>query len=253
MNSFDEDTPAIEAKNLRVTLDDHDILENISFSIPQGSTTAIIGPNGAGKSILVKSILRLIPKSGGEVKIFGTDHKQYRKVAPLVSYIPQYLDFDRDFPLTVEGLFTLKSGRPLGMTTVERERMKDLLHLVGMADHIHKKISVLSGGQLQRTLIAYSLMDHPKLLFMDEPSAGIDVHGQETIYSLLKRIQEEEHITMVLVSHELDIVMQYASQVLCLNKELLCAGIPKKVLTNEILERMYGVQVGHVTHGHPKH
>ncbi|MEX1112536.1 MAG: metal ABC transporter ATP-binding protein [Candidatus Andersenbacteria bacterium] len=253
MKAVDSNTPALAVKDLSVVLDGYPILENISFTIPQGSTAAIIGPNGAGKSVLVKSILRLIPKAKGEVEILGINHRNYRKAAALVSYIPQYLDFDREFPLTVEGLFALKSARPLGMTEVERERMHTLLRMVGMKEHLHKKLSALSGGQLQRTLIAYSLMDHPKILFMDEPSAGIDVQGQETIYSLLERIQKEEHLTMVLVSHELDIVMQYADQVLCLNKELLCAGIPKKVLTNEILERMYGTPVGHVAHGHAKH
>ena len=182
------------------------------------------------------------------MRIFGINHEQYRRAASLVSYIPQQPEFDRDFPLTVEGLFSLKSARPIGMTSVEKERMNDLLDLVNMKPHLHKKISTLSGGQLQRILIAYSLMDHPKMLILDEPSAGIDIQGQETVYALLERIQAEERLTMLLVSHELDVVMQYADQALCLNQKLLCAGIPRKVLTNEILERMYGTPVGHIAH-----
>jgi ABC-type Mn2+/Zn2+ transport system ATPase subunit len=240
----------LEVKNLSVIIDDHTLVDNISFTVDVGSITAIIGPNGAGKSILVKALLGLINKTKGSVKFFGTDHERYREVAPLISYIPQYLAFDRDFPLTVRGLFALKSPQPLGMAGPEITRMKELLAMVNLTPHLDDRLSTLSGGQLQRALIAYSLMDHPKLLILDEPSAGIDISGQETIYELLRRIQTEEHLTMVLVSHELDVVMQYADQVLCLNKELLCAGVPSEVLSPALLEKMYGTQLKHLSHGH---
>lgn len=250
MTNSNSEPAALEVKNLVVDIAGHRIVKNISFSVPAGSTTAIIGPNGAGKSVMLKSILRLIPKTKGEVKIFGIPHEQYRRVAANISYIPQHFEYDREFPLTIYGLFTLKSPRPLGMTAGEKNRMHELLEKVGMENQLHQKISDLSGGQLQRVLIAYSLMDHPKLLILDEPSAGIDVKGQETIYALLQRIKQEEELAMILISHELDIVMQYADQVLCLNQKLLCAGIPRKVLTNEILEKMYGTPVGHFPHTH---
>lgn len=250
MDEITPDAPPLEVKNLSVSLAGHNIIDNISFTVPAGSTTAIIGPNGAGKSILLKSILRLIPKDSGEVKIFGINHDQYRKVAKKISYIPQKFHFDHDFPLTIRGLFALKSTRLIGISDEEGQRRDELLHTVGMKEFLDKKISHLSGGQLQRVLIAYSLMDRPKILILDEPSAGIDVQGQETIYVLLNRIQKKEKLTMVLVSHELDVVMQYAQQVLCLNKQLLCAGIPNKVLTNEILENMYGTPIGHYHHEH---
>lgn len=243
-------TPVLDVKNLSVIIGEHTIVDNISFSVEAGSITAIIGPNGAGKSILVKALLGLIPKTKGAVKFFGTEHEKYREIAALISYIPQYLAFDRDFPLTVRGLFALKSAQPLGMSAAETARMKELLAMVNLTSHIDHRLSTLSGGQLQRTLIAYSLMDHPKLLILDEPSAGIDISGQETIYELLRRIQTDEHLTMVLVSHELDVVMQYADQVLCLNKELLCAGVPSEVLSPDLLEKMYGTQLKHLTHPH---
>lgn len=241
---------AVRVTNLSVTLDSHPILERLSFSVPTGQTTAIIGPNGAGKSILLKAILRLLPKQEGEVTIFGVPHEHYRKIAHAISYIPQRLSFDRAFPLTVHGLFALKSRRIIGMSHEEEERMHHLLDLVGMRKYLTHKISTLSGGQVQRVLIGYSLMDRPKLLILDEPSAGIDVQGQDTVYTLLQRIQKSEHLTLLLVSHELEIVMQYASQVLCLNRKLLCAGVPREVLSNELLEQMYGSPVGHFAHTH---
>ena len=246
----DTTAPAMRVTNLTVALEEHRILDNISFTVPTGETTAIIGPNGAGKSVLLKAILKLLPKESGTVEIFGIPHERYQEIAPLVSYIPQKLLFDRTFPLTVGGLLSLKSPRPLGMTSTEAARLASLLQLVGMADYQHRKISTLSGGQMQRVLLAFSLMDHPKLLILDEPSAGIDVQGQETIYNLLRRIQEQEHLTLLLVSHELEIVMQYATQVLCLNRKLLCAGAPREILSNELLQQMYGAPISHFAHHH---
>jgi ABC-type Mn2+/Zn2+ transport system ATPase subunit len=244
------DAPALDVRDVTVELDGHTIIENISFTQERGTTTAIIGPNGAGKSVLLKAILRLLPIKKGEVRIFGHDHRNYREVAPLLSYIPQAVDFDRTVPLTVRGLFTLKSPRLFGMSRAEEERMRHLLNLVGAAHLIDRRLSVLSGGQLQRVLLAGSLMDKPRLLLLDEPASGIDAQGQETIYPLLARIQKEERLTLLIISHELQIVMEYADQVLCLNKQLLCVGLPHKVLTNETLQRMYGTPVGHFEHHH---
>lgn len=243
-------SPALEVSDLTVELGGHTVIDNISFTVPAGSTTAIIGPNGAGKSVLLKTILRLLPKTSGHVHLFGTEHEKYQQVAPLISYIPQVISFDRTFPLTVQGLFSLKSSRPLGMSQTESGRAAELLDMVGASHLADHRVSVLSGGQLQRVLLAYSLMDQPKILLLDEPAAGIDVQGQETVYPLLARIQKEEGLTMVIVSHELQIVVEYANQVLCLNKKILCSGIPHKVLTNETLRQMYGAPISHFSHNH---
>lgn len=239
---------ALEVKNLSVSLAGHHILEDITFSVHVGSATAIIGPNGAGKSVLVKAILRLIPKSHGKVTIFGTPHEKYRRVARQISYVPQRINIHRDFPLTVKGLFALKSRRGFGTATADRQRAHALLETTGIVSHENRRLSELSGGQLQRVMLAYSLMDKPRLLILDEPSAGIDVAGQETIYALLKRIQQEQQLTLVLISHELDIVMAYADQVLCLNRKLLCAGVPNEVLSQEMINEMYGAPTRHFHH-----
>lgn len=239
---------ALDVKNLSVTLAEHKILDDVTFSVPVGSTCAIIGPNGAGKSVLVKAILRLVPKVSGEVTIFGTPHEKYRRVARQISYVPQRTNIHRDFPLTVHGLFALKSRQALGSSAADRARAQALLQTTGIASHEHRRLSELSGGQLQRVMLAYSLMDHPRLLILDEPSAGIDTAGQETIYALLKRIQRDQHLTLVLVSHELDVVMEYADQVLCLNRKLLCSGIPSQVLSQEMLNEMYGTPTRHFHH-----
>jgi zinc transport system ATP-binding protein len=243
-----DSVPALDVQSVFVELSGHAVINNISFTQAAGTTTAIIGPNGAGKSVLLKTILRLLPKKSGRVRIFGHDHQNYRRVAPLVSYIPQAVDFDLAFPLTVHGLFALKSPRLFNMSVSEQQRMMRLLELIGAVHLADRRLNVLSGGQMQRVLLAYSLMDRPKLLLLDEPAAGIDTQGQETIYPLLRRIQREEHLTLLIVSHELQIVMEYADQVICLNKEIVCSGLPHKVLTNETLQQMYGTPVGHFAH-----
>jgi zinc transport system ATP-binding protein len=243
-------TPAVEAKGLTVSLGGHHIIDSVSFSIPEGQTTAIIGPNGAGKSVLLRALLRLVPKEEGEVLLFGVPHERYQEVAHLISYIPQHFPIDPNFPLTVRDFFALKSSRRLGFTSTDEESMQTLLTLTGLEHKATVPLRTLSGGQLQRVLLAYSLMDKPKLLFLDEPSAGIDIQGQETIYALLKRIQQERGVTMVLVSHELEIVLNYSQQVLCLNKKLLCSGVPREVLSNEMLQEMYGTQLGYFSHKH---
>jgi ABC-type Mn2+/Zn2+ transport system ATPase subunit len=243
-----KETSALTVKDLTVELDSHTILESLNFSVESGTTTAIIGPNGAGKSILFKTILGLVPKKSGTIHIFGNNHEKYHQVAPFLSYIPQRLDFDPTFPLTVAGLFSLKSKQLIGNSTNDKHRIAHLLHTVKAAHLLNQRLGTLSGGQLQRILLAYSLMDNPRLLLLDEPAAGIDTQGQETIYPLLARIQKEKNLTMIIISHELHVVMQYANQVLCLNKTILCSGQPSHILSNETISEMYGTPMGHFNH-----
>jgi zinc transport system ATP-binding protein len=243
-----EEPNALTIKDLTVELDNHTILKSLNFSVKSGTTTAIIGPNGAGKSILFKTILSLIPKKEGTIHIFGENNENYHKVAPFLSYIPQRLDFDPTFPLTVTGLFSLKSKQFIGNSAEDKRRILRLLHTVQSAHLLDQRLGTLSGGQLQRILLAYSLMDNPKLLLLDEPAAGIDTQGQETIYPLLARIQKENNLTLCIISHELHVVMQYADQVLCLNKTILCSGQPSHILSNETISEMYGTPMGHFTH-----
>ncbi len=246
-------SPALSIDQLSVVLNNHQILNDISLTVNTGETAAVIGPNGAGKSVLLKTILRLNPKRSGKIQIFGIPHENFSAVAPLLSYIPQRLNFPDNFPLTVQGLFSLKSRRRLGLKPDELSRAKHLLNEVAMLDFLPAPLSSLSGGQLQRVLIAYSLMDSPRLILMDEPVSGVDVQGQETVYNLLARLQSEHHLTLVLVSHELDVVVRFATQVICLNQKLFCTGAPHQVLSDDVLEQMYGTPVAHHVHMNHDH
>lgn len=235
---------ALDVHHLTVDLGGRRVLDDLSLSVAEGETAAIIGPNGAGKSVLLKAILRLIPKTSGEVRMFGIPHETYAKIAPLVSYVPQFVTVDRNFPLTVEEFMSLKG---YGGT----ERRGHCLQLVGAEDFRHARLGTLSGGQLQRAFLAFSLVDHPRLLFLDEPSSGIDVGAEETIYNLIRRVSAEERMTVILVSHDIDIVAGFAQHVFCLNRQLLCSGPPAAVLTEATLRRAYGPHVGVYAH-HPE-
>lgn len=234
---------ALDVHHLTVELGGRRVLEDLSLSVDEGETVAIIGPNGAGKSVLLKAILRLLPKHSGEVRIFDIPHEEYARIAPLVSYVPQFIAVERSFPLTVDELFSLKRAR-------DAARRVHCLEVVGAEKLRRARLSTLSGGQLQRVFLAFALVDRPRALFLDEPSSGIDIGAEETIYNLIRRVSREEKMTVVLVSHDIDIVAGFAQHVFCVNRQLLCSGPPAAVLTEETLRRAYGPDVGVYTH-HP--
>ncbi len=230
-----------EVKNLSVKLDEQPILKNISFPVEKGDIVAIIGPNGAGKTTLLRAILGIIPYQGEIIW----------HLSPKIGYVPQRFDFDHTYPLTVEELFLLK-GRQSFWLPNKNQRLeveKALSHTQVQALK-NKKIGQLSAGQLQRVFIAYALYGQPDLLLFDEPTAGIDIGAEMTIYGLLKEVSQELNLTMLLVSHELNIVYQYASQVVCINQQLSCFGIPRQVLSPEQLQLLYGKHTSFYEHNH---
>lgn len=235
---------ALDVHHLTVKLGGRMVVDDISLSVEEGETVALIGPNGAGKSVLVKAILRLLPKTAGDVRIFGTPHENYQKIAPMVSYVPQSIAIERTFPLTVEEFFFLKRE-------IDQKRRAHCLKIVGAQGLGRQRLGTLSGGQLQRVFLAFALVDRPRILFLDEPSSGIDVGSEETIYNLIRRVSAEEKMTVVLISHDIDIVAGFAQHVFCINRQLLCSGPPAAVLTEETLRRAYGPHVGVYPH-HPE-
>ncbi len=207
------------------------VFKNVSFSLRKGGVLAIVGPNGAGKTMLLKSLLGLMPYSG--LISWQNDIK--------IGYVPQHVAIDFALPLTVKEFFALRAKH---FWFVEKEFVGHLEHelkAVGLSQEFLKRpLSELSAGQLQRVLIAWSLVGHPDVLLFDEPTSGIDVGGEETIYSLLHHLQDERNIAIIIVSHDLHVVYHYANDVLCLNKEMVCHGAPHDVLTQEQLKKLYG-------------
>ena len=224
----------LKVKNLNVKLDGEEIIKDLSFEVKEREVLVILGPNGAGKTTLLRTLLGLVPYTG-EISWATED----------ISYLPpqEFLGRKDLPPLSVEDFFKFKN--------VSSKKILKILKQVGLdASTLKKRFWTLSTGQFQRMIIAWALVDEPSVLLFDEPTVGIDVGGQETIYSLLHKFWEERNLTILLVTHDLSIVWEHAKNVLCLNRRMLCYGVPRKVLTPKHLEQLYGTGIKFYEHRH---
>lgn len=231
--------PILVVENLGVKFDNNEVLKNLNFFVQKEDVLAIVGPNGSGKSVLFRALLGLIPYSGNIRWSPGLK----------IGYVPQKFNIDKDLPLSVEEFLKFKEKNI--------EKIISTLKSVGITDEHHvehhllkERIGWLSGGQIQRVLIAWSIIDNPDVLLFDEPTAGIDVGGEETIYNLLKKLKDERGFTFLLISHDLNIVYKYANNVICINKEMVCYGEPNTVLDPTSLAKLYGGEAGFYKHEH---
>ncbi len=223
----------LQVNNLTVELDHQTILDRLTFSVKQGDIVSILGPNGAGKTVLLKCLLGLLPYHGEII---------WRKGIKL-GYVPQRLPFIKDIPLSVREFFALKQ--------VSDQVIERILSDVGLDYHfLEHKMSDLSSGQFQRLLIAWSLVGKPDVLLFDEPTTGIDIGGEESIYTLLDNLKNDWFLAMLLVTHDLNVVYQFSNHVICLNKKTTCIGPPNEVLTPESLQKLYGGGIKYYTHRH---
>ncbi len=228
----------IVVKNLTYKFGDFIALDNITFVIEQGDMMAIIGPNGSGKTTLLKNIIGIYEPTAGNVKIFG---KQPHQIIKSIGYVPQKFEFDRDIPITVYEFMALEK---CGEAKHSRSNIHRALGEVGLHNIENSKLGELSGGQFQRVMIAKALLHEKEILIFDEPSTGIDIVGEQTIYDLIKKINQERGTTCLIVSHELNVVNKYANKVICLNKKMICSGAPETVITPENLKQLYGIGAG---------
>lgn len=197
--------PIVEVKNLSVTLGRQRILRGVSFAIDQGESVAVTGANGSGKTVLIKSMLGILPHQGEVIWKEGIK----------VGYVPQKIDADRSVPLNARALLRAKSR----VIHSSQQDIDETVGRVGLSDEIlSEQISHLSGGQFQRTLIAFALIGKPDIIFFDEPTASIDEPGEEHIYDLIHRLRHEANITVVVVSHDQSFVDRYADEVLLLDR-----------------------------------
>jgi len=230
----------LKVENLSVQFDGNKILEDLSFEVKKGDITAVIGPNGAGKTVLFRALLGLVPYSG---EIIWQENIK-------VGYVPQRFIVERDLPLSVKEFLSYK-GSKNKITEVLKWvgfQTKDEHHLIHHL--LNLPLGVLSGGELQKVLIAFALLGNPKVLLFDEPTTAVDIGGEETIYNLLKKLRDEHDLTVIFISHDIHVVYQYASNVLCLNREKICFGPPHQALNADELKKLYGTEIGIVEHSH---
>jgi zinc transport system ATP-binding protein len=232
---------ALEIKNLSINLGGIDVLENINFSLEKGEIAALVGPNGAGKSTLIKAVLGIVPYKG-EIKILGRVNK--RKSLYKVGYVPQYFSFDLEFPLTVKEFLSFNPKLQ------DKREIDKALKEVEMFEHKDNKLAKLSGGQKQRILIAQAILSDPELLFLDEPTTGIDASGKKGFYEIIEHLNKVHGTTIVMSSHELSMVYKYADKVICLKQKMYCSGDPNKTITKDILAKLYGKDSELKPHSH---
>ena len=213
------------------------VLDNISFTIDEGDILGIIGPNGAGKTTLFSCMLGLLDDYTGTIKILGDDIKKKNgKVFKSIGYIPQKKTIEQNFPATVEEIVSL------GITTIgktSKEKIALALETVGLLAQKDRRVGELSGGQQQRVLIAKAMVNNPKLLILDEPVTGIDLEMQNRFYSLLKKLNQENKITIIWASHDLDAVNRFATSVACINRSMFFHGKTYEFFENPDLLKAY--------------
>lgn len=218
---------ALEVSGLTVRFGERTVLEKLSFEVPSGSTLAVIGPNGSGKTVLFKALIDAVSFEGSVAWAPGTR----------IGYVPQKLDIERDLPLSGADLLAARAD----VGRLARSEIGRVLSLVELSvEAAAQPIGTLSGGQFQRLLLAFALMGRPSVLLFDEPTAGVDEPGQEEIYALFRRLQSEERLTLLLISHELSLVYRYADTVLCLSRRRAWLGPPVSILTPERLGEAWG-------------
>ena len=242
---------AVEVRDLRVKFGDTEVLRGVNLRVPQGQIVALIGPNGSGKTTLLRCLLGL-QKYSGEVRIFG--ERDLAKSLPRVGYVPQKLALERSFILSVREFLALRLRATRHWFFMSRRRLDDLIKpalvQIGVEELLDRPIAQLSGGQLQRVLIAYALLSKPDLLLLDEPTAGVDTPGEETFYDLIAHVQRQYKLTVILVSHDLSMVYSHASRVYALNGVICCEGPPEQVMNAESLKQAYGIHATPYAHHH---
>ncbi len=213
------------------------VLDNISFTIEEGDILGIIGPNGAGKTTLFSCMLGLLDDYTGTIKILGENiEKKNNKVFKSIGYIPQKKTIEQNFPATVEEIVSL------GVTTTgktSKEKIALALETAGLLAQKDRRVGELSGGQQQRVLIAKAMVNNPKLLILDEPVTGIDLEMQNKFYSLLQRLNQENNITIIWASHDLDAVNRFATSVACINRSMFFHGKTIEFFENPDLLKAY--------------
>jgi zinc transport system ATP-binding protein len=245
--------PLVEIRGLSVELGGHSVLRRVDADIPRGKITAVIGLNGSGKTTLLRAIVGEYKYRGKITFHCGHDHS--RPAPEHVGYVPQRLIMDARLPLTVRDLFSLAlSSRPLffGIPRWVSLRAAELLDRVGMPGILDTPVDGLSGGQLQRVLLALALEPSPELMLLDEPAAGIDFKDQKKFYDLISRINEETGLTMMLVSHDLSMVNAHADLVMCLRDGAInCQGTPSEILTPMNMSLTFGAEMLMFPHHRP--
>jgi iron complex transport system ATP-binding protein len=237
--------PSINVKNLSHSFGETPVLKNVSFQVPQRDFFIIIGPNGSGKTTLMKVISGILKPQNGELEILDRPIDQYHRkaLAKTIAFVPQ-MTF-ADFPFTVTEIVLMGRSPYLGMLGIEQkndlEVANQAIAFTGLENLAHRKLDQLSGGEQQRVFIARAICQEPDIILLDEPTASLDLAYQVRIMDLMEKLKTEKGITVVMVSHDVNLAAMYADHLMLLHKgQVVCQGLPDEVITYQTLEAAYG-------------
>ncbi|UTR09384.1 metal ABC transporter ATP-binding protein [Evansella sp. LMS18] len=259
MERTKESPYVLEIENLSYSYGRRNAIENINLKIREGSFLGLVGPNGSGKSTLIKSILGLLTPQKGTVKIFGKSLNKFRDWSRIGFVSQKANSFNSGFPATVYEVVSMGLYGKIGMfrflTKKHKEKIIEAIEQVGMEDYVNQNIGQLSGGQQQRVFIARALVSEPSLLILDEPTVGVDARSVNNFYTMLKQLNEEKGITLILVTHDIGAMSEYVTDVACINKFLHFHGGAQEFefQQEEMMSALYGHDVQVLTHNHDHH
>lgn len=229
-------------ENFGVTIGNQEILRDVNLHIHCGELTAIIGPNGAGKTTLIKALLGQVPHTG-KINFMQEDEVSHK--LPVMGYVPQSLSLDSTSPTSVLDLFLASmSVWPIWLMRPKKEvdKIRDRLSAVKAEHLLNRRLGALSGGELQRVLLALALEPVPDILLLDEPVSGIDQNGLELFYKTVSALRKAYDLSIILVSHDMDMVRKYADRVVLLNKTVISEGPPEKVLESDSYYDVFSIK-----------
>lgn len=230
----------LDLQHVSLHVEGKTLLNHIDLAVNAGEIITVVGPNGGGKTSLLKVALGLLPASEGRVQ---------RRKSLRIGYMPQRLQVDNSLPISVERFLSLASG--------SRAPVKDALARVRASAVLNSPLQSISGGEWQRVLLARALLRKPELLVLDEPAQGVDLHGQQEMYRLLRQIRDESGCAILMVSHDLHFVMASTDRVVCLNQHVCCSGSAETVASHPeylaLFAEAEAVDIGVYTHHHDHH
>jgi zinc transport system ATP-binding protein len=247
MNNINHEKNIVEVKNISFSYGKEPVLEDISFAVHQGDYLGMIGPNGAGKTTLLKIMLGLLKPDNGSINLFNiplSEFKDWQKIG----YVPQKAtNFDTAFPVTVYDVVMMAVKKN------NRTMVRKVLEQVGMWEYKDRLIGDLSGGQQQRVFIARALVTNPEIIFLDEPTTSIDQQMHDEFYELLRKLNRGSGLTLVTISHDVEMVTKEAMHIACIDRTLVCHTSPEEFLKDSESKNIWGQNIKIITSHHHNH